>query len=403
MLLQPMKNFKFRPVAWIFSVLFVLVWVVGGFDGTAGYVIAVTPFVDLAGACAKMVRELSDLTKQNTPFLLARKTGALDMLLDPSNGSIKLDLNNTQQGKKFIKTKIHYKVRTKSCQWLEDANVPSVCNEGSEPQELSTDVTISKHFSSPLRSFANADMVNICEDTSSFINSYLLNDMRAGREKIDEYILSQLDNNVGRSPHQDGSADTPPGNHKTKKLLGTSSDTSTQVPLFANYADVLLDYQYNQFNGVPMLIGDGILQKFFMLSKFSCCNATGVAYDAAIAESGAAFYLDPAASTYFGANSFLSVAPNTVHLLWFNENNNINIDSPTRRNIVIPDPVYPQLKWDLDFEYTCDKVWTYKISTWADTFFAIQSDAFGTDYSPQQACEDQLAGVNGIFGWTATQ
>lgn len=361
-----------------------------------------TPYVDLAGACAQITRQLSDLTKQNTPFDLARRTGALDLMLDPSNGSIKLDLNNTQAGAKFVKTKVHYKVRTKSCEWLEDAAVPSVCDGGTEPAELSALVTISKHFSSPVRTFSNDNMVNICQNTNAFINDYVLNDMRAGREKIDEYILSQLDALVGRGPHQDGSADTPVGGHKVKRLLGTDSNTGTQVPLFANYADILLDYQYNQFMGTPMLLGDGYLQKFFMLSKFSCCNAAGVAYDSAIAEAGAAFYLDPAASQYFGANSFLSIAPNTVHLLWFNSNANINIDSPLQRNIVIQDPVYPQLKWDLDFTFTCDKTWNYKISAWADVFSAIQSDAFGTDYSPQHVCEDQLAGVNGIFGWTAT-
>lgn len=395
-------KFSKNPLAWVFSLAFVLYIVLTGDTEAGAFVLATSPFVDLAGACAQITRQLSDLTKQNTPFGLARRTGALDLVLSPDNGSIKLDLTNTQAGKKYVKTKLHYKTRTKSCEWLTDANVPSVCDQGAEPEENSVTVNINKHFSSPLRSFSNSNMVNICQDTQQFVNEYILNDMRAGREKIDEYILSQIDSNVGRITHQDGSADTPPGGHKVKRILGTDATTGTQVPLFANYADVLLDYQYNQFNGVPMLLGDGYLQKFFMLSKFSCCNADGVAYDSAIAEAGAAFYLDPAASTYFGANSFVMVAPNTVHLMWFNENQNINIDTPLRRQIVVNDPIYPQLKWDLDFEYTCDKVWTYKISAWADTFIAIQSDAFGTDNSPQNACEDQLAGVNGIFGYTAT-
>jgi len=391
-----------NPLAWIFSIAFVLFYVLSGDADSAYLVMATSPFVDLDGACAQITRQLSDITKQNTPFGLSRRTGALDLILNPDNGSIKLDLTNTQAGKKYVKTKLHYKIRTKACEWLTDANVPSVCDQGAEPEESSVVVNINKHFSSPLRSFSNSNMVNICQDTQQFINDYLLSDMRAGREKIDEYVLSQIDSNLGRITHQDNSPDTPPGGHKVKRILGTDTTTGTQVPLFANYADILMDYQYNQFNGVPMLLGDGYLQKFFMLSKFSCCNADGVAYDSAIAEAGAAFFLDPMASTYFGANSFVMIAPNTVHLMWFNENTNINLDSPLRRQIVVPDPIYPQLKWDLDFEYTCDKVWTYKISAWADTFFAIQSDAFGTDNSPQTSCEDQLAGVNGLFGYTAT-
>lgn len=390
------------PLAWILSIAFLLIFILTA-DAEAGlFVLAASPFVDLPGACAQITRQLSDLTKQNTPFGLSRRTGALDLILNPDNGSIKMDLNNTQAGKKYVKTKVHYKIRTKACEWLTNANVPSVCDQGDQPEEQDATVDITQHFSSPLRSFSNAQMVNICQDTQSFVNEYIMNDMRAGRERIDEYVLSQIDANLGRITHQDGSTQTPPGGHKVKRILGTDSTTGTQVPLFANYADVLLDYQFNQFNGTPMLLGDGYLQKFFMLSKFSCCNADGVAYDAAIAEAGAAFFLDPMASTYFGPNSFVMIAPNTVHLLWFNENTNINLDTPLRRQIVVPDPLYPQLKWDLDFEYTCDKVWTYKLSAWADTFQAIQSDAFGTDNSPQNACEDQLAGVNGIFGYTAT-
>lgn len=399
-----MKTFLKNPIQWILSfALFYLVYVLTKSGNDAGAVLAVTPFVDLAGACAKIVRQLSDLTKQNTPFGLGRQTGMLDLLTDPNNGGVKLDLNNVQQGRKFVKTKVHYKTRIKPCEWLTDSSVPSICNEGSEPVENSVDVTISKHFSSPVRSFTNADMINICQDTGQFINEYMMSDMRAGREKVDEYLLAQADGYSGRIRQQNGSAEIPPGGHLSKKLLGSDSTIGYQVPLFANYADILLNYQYDQLNGVPMLVGDGILQKFFMLSKYSAANSTGVAYDAAIAQAGAAYYYDQATSSILGANKFLVIAPNTLHLLWFNENRNINIDSPTRRQVVVPDPVYPGLNWDLDFEYTCDKVWSYKISAWADMFSAVRSDAFGTDYSPQNACEDELAGMTGVFGYLATQ
>lgn len=390
-----------NPYAWAFALVFIVSLFIPDANGL--YVIAVTPFVDLAGGCAKIVRQLSDLTKQNTPFGLGRKTGMLDLLTDPSNGGIKMDLNNTQAGKKYVKTKVHYKVRLKPCEWKEDALVPSICNAGSEPVEQSVDVTINKHISSPVRTFTNADMINICQDTTSFINDYLLNDMRAGREKADEYLLAAADSYAGRGRHQNGDADTIPGGHKSKKLLGTSTDTGVQTPLFANYSDILLDYSFNQLGGVPMIVGDGVLQKFFQLSEFTCCNAPGVAYDAAIARSGAAFYLDQAASQIWGSNKFLTIAPNTLHLLWFNENANINVKSDVLSAIVVQDPVYPGLKWDVDFSYTCDKVWNYKVSAWLDMFSAIRTDAFGTDYSPQNSCEDELAGMTGVFGWVATQ
>jgi hypothetical protein len=362
-----------------------------------------TPFIDLAGACEKMVRYAGDLAKTNYPFELGRSTGMIDSLLDPANGSIKLDLNNTQAGKKFVKSKVVYKVRAKACEILEDDDVPSICEDGTEPAENSVDVTINKHLSSPVISFDNAKMVNICQDTEAFMKEYAMSYMRALRERVSEYLLAQADAAIGRNRHQNGDADTPAGSYKTKQLLGTSSDTGTMVPLYANYTDVKLDYQHNQFTGLPRLVGEGNLQKFMELSKYSCCNAPGVAYDSAVANAGAAFYLDQAANSILGSNNFLSFAPNLLHVLWFNENNNINIQTPTEAHIVVPDPVYPKLKWDYDFRWDCAKTWNFKISAWLDLFSLVQDDSFGEDSaSPSPACEDELVGVTGVFGYKAT-
>lgn len=373
-----------------------------GHGGEAGVVIATTPYVDLAGSCQKILRQLSDLTKENTPMILGRKTGMLDFLTNPVNGSIKLDLNNVQEGKKFVKTKAVYKVRTKPSEIKEDAAIEDLCDDGAEPTELSVDVTINKRLSSPVRAFTNANMINICQDTNAFIMEYLLSDMRALREKADEYLLSQADSYKGRIKHQNGDTETRPGFSKSKKLLGTDSTIGTVVPLYANFADILLDYQNMQLGGYPHIIGEGNMQKFYTLQKFSCCNADGVAYDAAIA-SGAAFYVDQAANSMLGSNDVLVIAPNVLHLLWFNKNHNININSPLVQHIVIPDPIYPQLKWDMDFKWDeCDEKWKYRMSCYLDMFSAIQTNAFGTDNSPSIAGEDELAGVTGVFGYTIT-
>src|SRR5690606_29170657 len=98
--------------------------------------------VDLAGICEKILRQMSDITKGNYPMYLGAKTGILDFLLNPMNGSIKLDLNNAQQGKKAVKTKLVYKRPTLACQILEDGAVPTTCEPGDEPEEESVDVQI---------------------------------------------------------------------------------------------------------------------------------------------------------------------------------------------------------------------------------------------------------------------
>lgn len=360
-----------------------------------------TPFIDLAGACAKITRQMSDITKDNYPFLLGKKTGILDFLLNPMNGSIKIDLNNAQVGKKFVKTKLVYKKPTLACEILEDGDVPTTCEEGDEPVEESVDVTINKKIGTATRTFDNAKMINICQDTEAFIREYMMSDMKALREKAAEYLLAAADAAAGVN-HAFNGTDYAAGTNQNIQLIGENSGTGTIVPLFGNFNNIVLDYTNNQFNGYPHLVGQGILQQFWTLQKWSCCNADGVAYDAAIAESNVAYYLDQAANSVLGANEFLSFAPNVAHLLWFNENHNININQVDRVHTVVPDPVYPQLKWDFDFWFDCKK-WNYKLSTYLDFFAAIQDDAFGDNSaSPSPACESELVGVNGIFKYKAT-
>lgn len=357
-----------------------------------------TPYIDLPGACEKILRNMQDIAKQNYPFAMGRATGMLDALLDPNNGSV--NLVGAQEGRKFVKGRVAYKVRAKSCEILEDASVPSVCDDGTEPLPLEVDVTLDKHISTPVLTFSNDNMVNICQDTQSFVNEYLLSYQKALRERLSEIMLAKADDAIGVTRHQNGDADTAAGSYKDKQLFATSGGLTT--PLYPNFSDIKLDYQFNQLTGVPRMVGEGNLQKFFELAKYSCCNAPGVAYDSAIANSGAAFYLDQAANRILGTNRFLVFGPNLLHLLKWNKNANIAINTDLRRRIVIPDSVYPGLNWDLDFEFTCDDKWNFKLSGWFGLFSAIQADSFGDEDNTSPVCEDELIGFTGVMGYRAT-
>lgn len=359
-----------------------------------------TPYIDLAGACEQILTDMKDIAKQNYPFAMGRSTGMLDALLDPSNGSV--NLVGAQAGKKYVKGRVAYKVRAKSCEILEDASVPSVCNEGTEPLPLEVEVTLDKHISTPVLTFSNDNMVNICQDTQSFVNEYVLSYQKALRERLDEILLAKADDKIGITRHQNGDTDTAAGDYKDKKLLGTDATIGVTTPLYSNFADIKLDYQFNQLSGVPRMVGEGNLQKFFELAQYTCCNASGVAYDNAIATSGAAFYLDQAANSILGTNRFLVFGPNLLHLLKWNKNANININTELRRRIVIPDAVYPGLNWDLDFEFACDDTWNFKLSGWFGLFSAIQSDSFGSSDVSSPICEDELLGFTGVMGYRAT-
>jgi hypothetical protein len=184
-------------------------------------------------------------------------------------------------------------------------------------------------------------------------------------------------------------------------LLGTSLDTSQQVPIYSQFAEIDLDYRKNKRVGTPKLIGEGKLSKFMQLAGYSCCNAAGIDYDSTIATQGNAFYLDHGANRVLGANKFLVVAPNVAHVLWFNRNRNIDINNDLVAHMAVPDPDYPGLYWDWDFKWDeCNKVWIYTLSADFD-LFTPPTDQFGAGDLSSPVCEDDAVGVTGIFNYTA--
>lgn len=352
----------------------------------------------LAGACVNELLYMRSLTKENYAFDLRRPTGTLDMLLDPSNGRVVM--NNTQMGRKYHSTTVHYKLRTKPCEILV-GSTSTLCDTATEPAELSKTVDITQSVSTTPKKFTNDRMINICQDTQAFVREYLLSDMNAMKEKVNDILLAKLDAGSGRNHRYDGT-NVAEITNTTLQLLGTDSTIGTQVPLFANFADIMLDFRHNQQNGIPNLIGEGVLSKFWQLQNFSCCNSNGVAYDNAIAQSGHAFWLDHGANAVLGANEFLVVAPNVAHVLWFNKNKNININTEIQQHVVLPDPDYPTLGWNFDFYFDkCEKTWVYTLSADFD-LFTPPTDQFGSEDLSSPICADAMVGTTGIFKYRAT-
>lgn len=360
--------------------------------------------VDLAGSCPQMLAYMRDITGPNYAFDAGRSNGTLDFLTGPGGGGAKMDLNSVEQGKKYHTTKVHYKLRTKPCEILTDASVGSICDTPAEPAELSTTVSITHRVGTIPKKFDNNKMINICQNTKGFIDEYFLSDTRAMREKVNEILLAELDAGSGRN-HRYNGTEVAEITNTTLQLLGTDSTNGVQTPLYANWADVDLDFKNNQMNGTPQVIGQGILSKFMKLAQYTCCNADGVAYDSAIATSGAAFYLDESANRILGANEFLVVAPGVASLLWFNRHRNIGINTPILALITLPDPVYPGLNWDVTFKFdecaTGGPSWLYHIAADFD-LFTPPTDQFGAEDNSSPICEDDLVGTTGIFKYRAT-
>lgn len=379
----------------LFGILVITVMVLFASPVEAGVILAVSPVVNLEGACSQILTYIETLAMGNNPFFMGKKNGALDYITSPQNGGVKASLISTDQGRKIAQARVVYKQRIKACELVSTpADLCGTCTPQLPKDVL---VQINNYVGTPCYSFSNTQMINICQDTTSFVNEYVVSAMQAMRQKVDEIILAALRSFVGVNYVHDG-APTTSGTCVTTQLIGTVN--SQKVPLFGNYTNMLLDYANNEMSGTPVIIGDGNLWQFTTLSQLACCNSS-IPYESAVATAQAAFYIDMNASKVLGANIALMTGYGVNHLLWFNENYNINIDTPTQKHIVVPDPVNPQLAWDMDFEFdACNKVWKFKLGAWVDVFNAIQADAFSSGASP--ICDDDRVGMTGNFCYTIT-
>lgn len=361
--------------------------------------------IDIVGACERIVQEAETLAGENYAYNLKKKNGALDFITSPENGSVDSTLISYQQGKKIAKLHLFYDQRTKACEITDNCDA-NVCDEGSTPVRKEATITIDNCIKTPVRQYSNDDMVALCKDTATFMRTRGLSDLRAAHEFFTTRILAEMLTRVGKNVEWDGS-ETAAGVFKDIQLINSNLDEQ-RVPLPGNWAEVMLDYENNQFTGTPAVIGQGNLQMFYKLHGYSCCNST-TPYGEADIDGDARFYLDQSANAVFGPDKFVLAAYNILHLLTFNENRNIDISTPTEQHVVIPDPFGYPFSWNLDFYFdNCTKTWKSQYSiVWGVFSPYDQGDAFAADgesTSPDASpdCNDVLDGVTGLWGYRAT-
>jgi hypothetical protein len=359
---------------------------------------------DLGGACEKIRRAAEDMSGENPAFLMGKQVGALDMITSPDNGGVESELVSWDRKKKLAKLKILYKQRTKTCEILtgDDALNANLCDAGSTPVVLEEIIEVDERLATPKKDFSNDEMVIICEDTESFIRSFLESDLRAAREMFSQVILSKLDDMVGINKHWNGD-ETAAGAYANKKLLAIDDD-GQDVPLPGNYADLLMDFENMEFTGIPAVIGQGYFDKYMKLNNMSCCNSK-TPYSDAIEAAELAYFKDQQANSVLGANRVLMLPFGLVHLVTFNKNNNIQINTETHKHITIPDPAGYPFDWDLDFRWDeCEEQWEFMYSVYFKLFNVFTANSFkGNSPAVSPACVDSNYGVNGIWGYNITR
>jgi hypothetical protein len=352
---------------------------------------------DLTGACQAQLRYMSEFQGSNYAFNIRKKNGMLQFLASDFNinaaGATVLDL--TSPNGKIKRAQVIYSQRGKytDAKIGAQAIAAGLCDTPVTKEEKDVVVEIENRVATEVLTFTNEQLNEMCENPEKFMQKYFFDAMASGRELLDRQLLANADAVKGKIISNSGS-NVAAGAIKSLKLLTVNATTSERTPLFSQYNQIKLDIENMNFNGVPALIGQGVLNEFFDLYGYACCNSVTPFMDA-VSKSNAAFFLDQNANSVLGADDFLVIVPGSIMLLTYNENKSINMNNDLVKHYVLPDPEVPGLMWDVDFKWDeCLKSYTWFASVWFDTFNTFQDDSFKSG--------DVLDGVTGIFGYRAT-
>lgn len=353
----------------------------------------------LNGLCEDIVAQMESLQGDNYTFKMGKQNGALDAVLNPinqQNSPVEILSLSDSRGK-LKSARVVYKEQLAESEAVDGttAEGKGLCDTSYEPEPKEVNVAIDDAVGMlrPL-GFTESKLREYCQDSKAFMNDYLFETLRVLREKFSQKILTDISADIGKNYEEDGTT-TAAGAYKSVDIINTDG-----TPLYQGFDEMIGDYENNNLNGTPILIGEGNWSKYHRLQGAVCCNSTTPFGDVDPADSGVLFFKDQHANSILGSNKGLVIAPGASQLITFQENDHLNLESDIVKHIVIPDPVYGNaLRWDLDFKWDeCNKKWVYFVRTYYKIFNTFQSDAF-----PSGSPLGDRNGMTGIFGYTGAQ
>jgi hypothetical protein len=167
------------------------------------------------------------------------------------------------------------------------------------------------------------------------------------------------------------------------------------------FQDIIFEYQKAMRNGMPIVVGFNLLQR--ALSSFSdyCCNEMGSPLNPMATAGSFAMkywadqYVNVVANGASTTEDFIVYEPGALALFTRNDNAEINgVTLGTVTHGIVPDVQYPSLTYDYSVDTDgCTKEINFNLG--------IQYGLWGMLPAETYAVGDVLAGVNGVFQFTA--
>lgn len=353
------------------------------------------------GYCEAVLLHLKSIAGDNYPGTKVTPPGFTKMLLDNPDRPQAIGEAFTDGHKRSVRIK--YKTRSV----ISQVSTSRSCDYNIVPAYKETTASVNQFVQIGLR-IDDDTIRNYCKDASSTVAvgqpaTQLMAEHLDSIQHAWNGLIAKMDTVLLTSMTAQFGVNMRTG-LTTSTTINISKDLQIQS-LNQGLIQILADYEDNELNGTPLVVGSGNFRNFARLQRFKQQDFSGINTAAEMNEF--VFYNDTKAATIMGTNQIGVFAPNTVHLIEYMQNVGGFAGMKGSSTFGTMTDPYTGTRWDFQFKYydcpttvtnaysgttsTIDRGWVLLISKNYD-LFVNPSDAFDG--------ADVLHGVNGALRYT---
>jgi hypothetical protein len=350
----------------------------------------------LIGACPDLLLSGMEVWGVNAPEKATTRVGVLEILTSEANAT-ELDVQYFNEDGGHLKgARVQYKDRLTS----NDVINAKSCDNGVAKNRKVANIEIDI-FKGVKIGISRDKLRAYCEEASRIQSGVnfpqtpvapimgetmreIMGAMNAIRTSLNTSIVGKIASAFGK---------TVGGSTSAKSVQLLNADGS---PSWVGVNEILFDMVNAEVSGTPLIAGFGKFHKFnTVVTLAGGLQDSGI--DFAKGNGTYSYAPDLTVPSALGnADDFIAFAPQSNHVLFFNENKGTFAGNHGSVSYgLLPDPYINGLNYDVKVKYDdCDDLYTIDLSINAG-FFNVPNDAFSS--------YDRLNGVNGLFRYRATQ
>lgn len=353
------------------------------------------------GYCEALLLHLRSIAGDNYPGTKVTPPGFTQMLIDNPDRPQTIGEAFTDGHKKSVRIK--YKVRSVVSQ----VSTSRSCDYNIVPAYKETTASVNQFVQLGLR-IDDETIRNYCKDASASVQvgtpptalmaehlDSILHAMNGLYQKMDEVLLTSMQAQFGVNVRTGNNA---------LATININKQLNVQS-LNDGLVQILADYEDNELNGQPLIVGSGLFRNLVRMQPFRQPDLSGISIQKEVNEFK--FYYDRKASSIFGVNAIGVFAPGSVHLIEYMKNvGSFAGQKGLSTKATMTDPYYG-VRWDIQFKYVdcpteVTNAYTGSTSTIDEGWILIISKNYDLFVNPADAFDgaDTLAGVNGTLHYT---